>query len=81
MCIRLNILLESHGFNSRFRKRFTEFFFKGSGETCTIAHTFKAMHFDGYRVHYSCQTLLTGLKNIMELCSNRCQCLNFALNG
>jgi len=53
----------------------------GSGETCTKAQTFKAMDFDGYKIHYGCQTVLTVFKNIMELCSNRGQFLNFALNG
>ena len=57
MCIRLNILLECHEFNSRFRKRFTNFLFTGSGETCKRAQTFNATDFDGCKVHYSCQTL------------------------
>jgi hypothetical protein len=77
----LKHVLECHGFNSRFRKRFTNFFFIGFEETFTKVQTFKAMDFEGYRVHYSCQTQLTVFKNIMEIFSIRCQFLNFALNG
>jgi len=79
MCILLNIPLECHGFNSWFRKRFTNFFFVGSTETCAKAQTFKAMDFDGYKIHnscYSCQTVLIVSKNIMKLGSNRCHFLS-----
>jgi len=57
------------------------FFFMRSRETCTKAQKFKGMDFDGYKNHYSCQTVLTVSKNIMKLGSNRCHFLNFALNG
>jgi len=68
MCILLNILLECHGYNFRFRKRLTNFFFSWDLEKRVQKRKrFKAMDFDGYKVHCSCKTVLTVFKSIMEL--------------